>query len=95
MVLPGTLIPSPLRIFRNIGDDSVEETLRAMHLANTVDNTYEWGLGWIRTVLVSFAAVMSVSAMEANSDWNLWELTVEWLYQKIADFGSWITNKFS
>ena len=95
MVLPGTLIPSPLRIFRNIGDDSVEETLRAMHLANTVDNTYEWGIGWIRTIIISFAAVMSVSAMEANSDWNLWELTVEWLYQKIADFGSWITNKFS
>ena len=66
-----------------------------MHLANTVDNTYEWGIGWIRTIIISFAAVMSVSAMEANSDWNLWELTVEWLYQKIADFGSWITNKFS
>lgn len=95
MVLPGQLIPSPLRIFRNVGDDSVEETLRAMHLANTVDNTYEWGIGWIRTIIISFAAVMSVSAMEANSDWNLWELTVEWLYQKIADFGSWITNKFS
>jgi len=95
MVLPGQLIPSPLRIFRNIGDDSVEETLRAMHLANTVDNTYEWGLGWIRTVIVFFVVVMSVSAMEANSDWNLWELTAEWCYQKIADFGSWITNKFS
>ncbi|MEO1945375.1 MAG: hypothetical protein CXT67_00400 [Methanobacteriota archaeon] len=95
MVLPGQLIPSPLRIFRNIGDDSVEETLRAMHLANTVDNTYEWGLGWIRTIVVSIVAVMSVSAMEANSDWNLWELTVEWWYQKVADFGSWITNKFS
>ena len=95
MVLPGQLIPSPLRIFRNVGDDSVEETLRAMHFANTVDNTYEWGIGWVRTIIISFAAVMSVSAMEANSDWNLWELTVEWLYQKITDFGSWITNKFS
>ena len=95
MVLPGQLIPSPLRIFRNVGDDSVKETLRAMHLANTVDNTYEWGIGWIRTVLVSFIAVMCVSAMEANSDWNLWELTVEWWYQKAADFGSWLTNKFS
>ena len=95
MVLPGQLIPSPLRIFRNVGDDSVEETLRAMHLANTVDNTYEWGLGWIRTVIVSFTAVMTVSAMEANSDWNLWELTVEWCYEKVADFGSWLTNKFS
>jgi hypothetical protein len=51
MVLPGQLIPSPLRIFRNIEDDSVEETLRAMHLANTVDNTYEWGIGWVRTFI--------------------------------------------
>ena len=77
MVLPGQLIPSPLRIFRNVGDDSVEETLRAMHLANTVDNTYEWGLGWIRTIICSVGAAMDVSAMEANTDWNLWEMTGE------------------
>lgn len=95
MVLPGQLIPSPMRIFRNVQDDSVEETLRAMHLANTVDNTYEWGIGWVRTILLSIAAALSVSAMEANTDWNLWELTVEWFYQQIADFGVWLTGKFS
>ena len=95
MVLPGQLIPTPMRIFRNVQDDSVEETLRAMHLANTVDNTYEWGIGWVRTILCSVAAALTVSAMEANTDWNLWELTVEWFYQQIADFGSWLTGKFS
>ena len=95
MVLPGQLIPSPMRIFRNVQDDSVEETLRVMHLANTVDNTYEWGIGWVRTILCSVAAALTVSAMEANTDWNLWELTVEWWYQRIADFGSWLTGKFS
>ena len=95
MVLPGQLIPSPMRIFRNVGDDSVEETLRAMHLANTVDNTYEWGIGWIRTILCSVVAVMAVSAMEDNTDWNLWDSTVEWVYGKIADFGTWLSSKFS
>ena len=95
MVLPGSLIPSPIRIFRNIEDDSVEETLRALHFANTVDNTYEWGIGWVRTILVSIVMVMIVSATEANSDWNLWELTVEWFYEKVADFGQWIVNKVS
>ena len=95
MVLPGQLIPTPMRIFRNVKDDSVEETLRAMHLANTVDNTYEWGIGWLRTILVAIVAALSVSAMEANSDWNLWELTVEWFYGKVADFGTWLTGKFS
>ena len=78
MVLPGQLIPSPLRIFRNVQDDSVEETLRAMHLANTVDNTYEWGIGWVRTILLSGVAALTVSAMEANSDYSLWERTEEW-----------------
>jgi len=87
MVLPGQLIPSPLRIFRNIQDDSVEETLRAMHLANTVDNTYEWGIGWVRTVIVGLIVALAVSATEANSDWNLWEMTVEWFYGKVADIG--------
>ena len=33
--IPGVKGP---RIFRSVADDSVEETLRAMHLANTVDN---------------------------------------------------------
>ena len=95
MVLPGQLIPSPMRIFRNVQDDSVEETLRAMHLANTVDNTYEWGIGWVRTILLSGAAALAVSAMEANSDYSLWESTVEWFYGKVEDFGNWLIGKVS
>ena len=95
MVLPGSLFPSPLRIFRSIEDDSVEETLRAMHFANTVDNTYEWGIGWVRTLIVGLIVALAVSATEANSDWNLWEVTVEWGHGKITDFGHWIIDSAS
>ncbi len=95
MVLPGQLIPTPMRIFRNVQDDSVEETLRAMHLANTVDNTYEWGIGWIRTILCAVGAALAVSAMEANSDYSLWESTVEWFWGKVGDFGQWVSDKAS
>ena len=90
MVLPGQLIPSPIRIFRNVQDDSVEETLRAMHLANTVDNTYEWGIGWIRTILCSIGAALAVSAIETNSDFSLWEWTAEWVYAQVTDLGNWL-----
>tara|TARA_R100000742_G_C4179988_1_gene15436 strand:+ start:241 stop:498 length:258 start_codon:yes stop_codon:yes gene_type:complete len=83
------------KIFKTPKDDSVEETLRAMHLANTVDNVYEWGYGWVRTVVVAIVSVFVISAVEANSDFSLWVSTVEWSYQQIADFGSWLTNKFS
>lgn len=92
MVLPGQLIPSPMRIFRNIEDDSVEATLRSMHLANTVDNTYEWGIGWIRTILVTLATTLAVSAMEANSDFSLWEWTAEWFYEKVRNIGQGIVD---
>jgi hypothetical protein len=95
MVLPGQLIPSPIRIFRNVKDDSVEETLRAMHLANTVDNTYEWGIGWIRTLLFSVGAALAISAIETNSDFSLWEWTVEWSYQQLRDLGNWLIDLVS
>ena len=95
MVLPGQLIPSPIRIFRNVQDDSVEETLRAMHLANTVDNTYEWGIGWIRTILCSVGAALAVSALETNSDFSLWEWTAEWFYAQVTDLGNWLIDLVS
>ena len=95
MVLPGQLIPSPIRLFRNVQDDSVEETLRAMHLANTVDNTYEWGIGWVRTILLSLGSALLVSAMEANSSYSLWEHTVEWFYGKVENLGNWLVDKVS
>ena len=83
------------KIFKTPKDDSVEETLRAMHLANTVDNVYEWGYGWIRTVVVAILSIFIVSGIESNSTFSLWDVTIEWGYQQIADFGSWLTSKFS
>lgn len=78
------------RIFKTPKDDSVEETLRAMHLANTFDNTYEWGIGWLRTIIISGATALTVSAIEANSAYSLWELTVEWGYRQVNSFGNWL-----
>lgn len=80
------------RIFKTPKDDSVEETLRAMHLANTFDNHYEWGLGWIRTLVVGTLMAFIVSAIEANSTLSLWELTVEWFYGEVSNFGQWLVD---
>ena len=60
------------RIFKTPKDDSVEETLRAMHLANTVDNTYEWGVGWLRTLLAAVISALIVSYIESVSNFTLW-----------------------
>jgi len=81
------------RIFKTPKDDSVEETLRAMHLANTVDNTYEWGVGWLRTILAALGASLAVSAMESYSDFTLWGWTVEWTYQQVESFADWLYSK--
>lgn len=83
------------KIFKTPKDDSVEETLRAMHLANTVDNVYEWGYGWLRTIIVSVASVLTVSATELYYDISLWSMTVEWFLQKVADFGNWLVGLVS
>ena len=83
------------KIFKTPKDDSVEETLRAMHLANTVDNVYEWGYGWVRTILVSVVSVLTVSATELYYDVSLWSMTVEWFLQKVADFGNWLVGLVS
>ena len=66
-----------------------------MHLDNTVDNTYEWGIGWVRTVIVALIVALAVSAAEANSDWNFWELTVEWFYGEVEAFGNWVIDSVS
>ena len=66
------------RIFKTPTDDAVEQTLRAMHTQNIIDNTYEKGLGWIKVVIFSTLAAFSVSAFEYYSDWNLWESTGDW-----------------
>lgn len=83
------------KIFKTPKDDSVEETLRAMHLANTVDNVYEWGYGWVRTIIVSVASVLTVSATELYYDVSLWSMTVEWFFQQVADFGNWLVGLVS
>jgi len=81
------------RIFKTPKDDSVEETLRAMHLANTVDNTYEWGVGWLRTILAALGASLAVSAIESYTDFTLWGWTVEWSYQQVEGFADWLYSQ--
>jgi len=81
------------KIFKTPKDDSVEETLRAMHLANTVDNTYEWGVGWLRTILAAGVASLTVSAIESYTDFTLWGWTVEWAYQKVESLGNWLLDQ--
>ena len=99
MPLPGLFgipgIKGP-RIFRSVADDSVEETLRAMHLANTVDNTYEWGLGWIRTIIMTIIGMLSVSAAEFYwDDVSLWENTVNWGLLQVESFSNWLVDLVS
>mgnify|MGYP001218362023 FL=1 len=81
------------RIFKTPKDDSVEETLRAMHLANTVDNAYEWGWGWFRTILIAVLASLAVSFFESISDFSLWGSTVEWFYGVIESILQWLLDK--
>jgi|TARA_R100000084_G_C4534284_1_gene92619 hypothetical protein len=99
MPLPGLFgipgIKGP-RIFRSVADDSVEETLRAMHLANTVDNTYEWGLGWVRTIIMTIIGMLSVSAAEFYwDDVSLWENTVNWGLLQVESFSNWLVDLVS
>ena len=81
------------RIFKTPKDDSVEETLRAMHLANTVDNTYEWGVGWLRTILAALGASLAVSAIESYTDFTFWGWTVEWTYQQVEGLANWLLDQ--
>ena len=81
------------RIFKTPKDDSVEETLRAMHLANTVDNTYEWGVGWLRTIFAATIAALAVSALEEYTTFTLWGWTVEWSYLQVESFADWLYSK--
>ena len=99
MPLPGILgipgIKGP-RIFRSVADDSVEETLRAMHMANTVDNTYEWGIGWLRTILFTAIGMVSISAAEYYAgDFSLYENTVNWGLVQVEDFSNWLIGLVS
>jgi|TARA_R100001460_G_scaffold2834_15_gene8916 hypothetical protein len=83
------------RIFKTPKDDSVEETLRAMHLANTVDNVYEWGIGWVRTVIAFTIGVLGTSALEYYTNIGVWELTGEWAASKVEETGQWLLGLVS
>ena len=74
------------RIFKTPSDDAVEETLRSMHIANTVDVAYERGWGWLKAI------VFTISGIEFYSDWSLWEVTGDWLKLKLQ---SWSDSIFS
>mgnify|MGYP000205844199 FL=1 len=67
------------RIFKTPSDNAVEETLRAMHTQNVLDNTYEKTVGWVKVLLLGTVAVFTLSAVEYYTDWNLWESTGNWL----------------
>ena len=66
-------------LFKTPSDDATEATLRAMHLANELDNAYERVLGWVKVLIFGSIAVFTVSAFEYYTEWNLWESTGNWL----------------
>jgi hypothetical protein len=78
------------RIFKTPEDDSTEATLRALHTQNTLDNYYEKGIGWIRTILFTISGMLIVSLWEDITGESLWVNTVEWFWNKVEDFGNWV-----
>ena len=78
------------RIFKTPEDDSTEATLRALHTQNTLDNYYEKGIGWIRTILFTISGMLIVSLWENITGESLWVNTVEWFWKKVEDFGNWV-----
>jgi len=79
------------RIFKTPADNATEETLRAIHLANTVDTTYERAWGWVKTILAAFVSALVVSGIELyNAEFSFYESTVEWVVQKLRDFANWL-----
>ena len=43
----------------------------------------------------SVGAALAISAIETNSDFSLWEWTVEWSYQQLRDLGNWLIDLVS
>ena len=79
------------RIFKTPSDDAVEETLRSMHIANTVDVAYERGMGWLKVVVFSTITAFTISAFEYYTDWNLWQSSGNWLKETLQ---SWYDSIF-
>lgn len=80
------------RIFKTPSDDAVEETLRSMHIANTVDVAYERTMGWVKVVLFSTITAFVVSAFEFYTNWNLWESTGNWIKNTLQEWSNSIFN---
>ena len=79
------------RIFKTVSDNATEETLRAIHLANTVDTTYERAWGWVKTVVASLLTALIVSGIEFhNTEFSVYESTVDWTVEKLRDFSKWL-----
>ena len=75
------------RIFKTPSDNATEATLRAMHIANTVDTTYERTWGWLKTIVASAITALVVSGFEFhNSEFSLWENSADWAAGKLVDF---------
>jgi len=79
------------RIFKTPSDNATEETLRAIHIANTVDTTYERAWGWVKTVLASLLTMLIVSGLEFyNPDISIYESSVDWFVEKVHEFLQWL-----
>jgi len=79
------------RIFKTPSDNATEETLRAIHLANTVDTTYERAWGWVKTVTASVLTALVVSGIEFhNTEFSVYESSVDWAVEKLRDFTNWL-----
>ena len=79
------------RIFKTPSDNATEETLRAIHIANTVDTTYERAWGWVKTVLASLLTMLIVSGFEFyNPDISIYEISVDWFVEKGHEFLQWL-----
>ena len=72
-------------LFHTPSDDTKEATLKALHWQNTLDNYYERGWGWARTLLFTTAAVFITSYAEKSFDVSVWDGTVEWFIQSAQD----------
>lgn len=68
-------------LFHTPSDDTTEATLRGLHMANTLDNYYEYGWGWARTLFFTTVAIFVTSYTEKALDVSIWDRTVEWFVE--------------
>jgi len=79
------------RIFKTPSDDATESTLRAIHIANTVDTTYERAWGWLKAIIFSILASVFISGIEFyNPNYSLYANSVDWGTGKLIDFANWL-----